>query len=73
MGESTGRLAIYPTQAQRVDVGERVTRGIYVKRIAAAQQSNGIAFDVPSSGRIEIPKAVLMQPGLSVEDLPGEP
>jgi hypothetical protein len=60
MGESSGRLAIYPTQAQGVDVSECVVRSIYVERVASAQQPNGIAFDVPAGGRVEVSEAVVV-------------
>jgi hypothetical protein len=40
--------------------------------IQAAIESDRVAFEVPPSGGIKVPKVVLMQPGLPIEDLSQE-
>ena len=55
-----------------IDSGNRISSGIGI-RVQTTGKSGGVSLDIPPCGRIVVSEPVLMQSGLSVEDLTGEP
>jgi len=73
LGNVCGDLVINSVRKpKRIDARDRISPYVAVG-IDAAYESNRIAFTISSGSRIEVSEIVLVQTGLAIEDLAGEP